>query len=397
MEDKTKFIIIALAGVLIISLYINLKSHNSLKGLQSEMAGVEEKEALLTRQIEEKTRDNQRLQDEKRSLTFDIDKLRADMEKINNDKQELQKKYETLGKERDGLTEKLKLEQAKPQEEARKELDVQPSAGQDAYWGRLLRSKAELEAQLEKTRSDLKSIQINNEQIQKEKSNLELELGSLTHEKQDLKNELIYHKQNIDSVAAEVAREKNASRQYQESLKFVKSENMILRRQVKSLSDYKVELEKKLVKLQEEKSSFERRFNEMGTLLEDKMSRLTDIKDKIDAVRSGQEIEAEKESVELPPIVVRPQTQTQEESVSKQTQVEELPLVGNILAIDKENNFAIVDLGEDSGIKTGETLQAFRRDKKVATLEVIQVRKKIAACDIKKEFTPITVGDRVMQ
>ena len=55
----------------------------------------------------------------------------------------------------------------------------------------------------------------------------------------------------------------------------------------------------------------------------------------------------------------------------------------------------VVDLGEDSGIKLGDMLQVYRSGEAIGTLEVIQVRKPISACDIKKESTPIRIGDTV--
>ena len=55
----------------------------------------------------------------------------------------------------------------------------------------------------------------------------------------------------------------------------------------------------------------------------------------------------------------------------------------------------VIDLGKDSGIKLGDTFKVYREDKTVATLEVIQARQSISACDIKEEITAIKAGDIV--
>ncbi len=102
---------------------------------------------------------------------------------------------------------------------------------------------------------------------------------------------------------------------------------------------------------------------------------------------AAQPPEEEKESVELPTIVVRPQP---ESSAQESKEVS-----GNILAINKDNSFVIIDLGLDTGIKVGDTFQVQRDNKFIATIEVIQARKNISACDIKKETEPIKVGDSV--
>ena len=68
---------------------------------------------------------------------------------------------------------------------------------------------------------------------------------------------------------------------------------------------------------------------------------------------------------------------------------------GKILAINKDANFVIIDLGEDRGINVGDTFQVYREGESIATIGVIQARKSIAACEIKKETTAIKVGDTI--
>ena len=68
---------------------------------------------------------------------------------------------------------------------------------------------------------------------------------------------------------------------------------------------------------------------------------------------------------------------------------------GKVLAINRDSNFVIVDIGEDAGVKIGDTFRVYRDDKSVADLEVIQTRKNIAACDIKVEMSPIKIGDSI--
>jgi CRISPR/Cas system-associated protein Csm6 len=173
---------------------------------------------------------------------------------------------------------------------------------------------------------------------------------------------------------------------------------MLLRRQLKGLSSKQAELENKFAKLQREKSDIDRRFNEMADVLEDRLSKVSEIKQQLAAVRSGsggeiniaQPVKEEiKESVELPPIFVRPQSE-------KNMPQEAISASGRVLEINKENNFVIIDAGEESGVKAGDTFQVYNMEgQAIATIEAIQVRAKITACDIKKETTPIIVGDTV--
>jgi len=47
------------------------------------------------------------------------------------------------------------------------------------------------------------------------------------------------------------------------------------------------------------------------------------------------------------------------------------------------------------GAKLGDTFKVYKQGNPIATVEVIQVRQSIAACDIKEETTPIEAGDIV--
>jgi len=158
--------------------------------------------------------------------------------------------------------------------------------------------------------------------------------------------------------------------QAQESVNTLINKNKILVRQLKSLNTRKTNLEKSLDQLQAEN---------------------TDLKHNIE-VAKPQAPQENKESVELPPIVVHSQS---EPSTKEAIEVSAAAPRGKVLAINKDSNFVIIDLGVDAGIKTGDKFQVTREDKPIATIEVIQLRKTISACDIKKESSPINVGDVV--
>jgi hypothetical protein len=119
----------------------------------------------------------------------------------------------------------------------------------------------------------------------------------------------------------------------------------------------------------------------------------------LDNIRGGGGLEIaqpKKESIELPPIVVRPQT---EKISAPQEQIQEpipeIPSAGKILAVNRDDNFAIINMGEDLGIRVGDTFQVYRKGKPIAIIEVIKTRRSIAACEIKTEITPIQLEDTI--
>ncbi|HRZ40332.1 MAG TPA: hypothetical protein P5246_04910, partial [Candidatus Omnitrophota bacterium] len=97
--------------------------------------------------------------------------------------------------------------------------------------------------------------------------------------------------------------------------------------------------------------------------------------------------------VELAPIVVSSAENPQNFEKAKNPNAPGID--GNIVSVNKENNFVIIDIGENSGIKAGDTLNVYREAEYIAGLEVIQVRKDIAAADIISRVTDIQVGDAV--
>lgn len=228
----------------------------------------------------------------------------------------------------------------------------------------LKKENISLSSKIDKLENSLRDYVNKNEQLQKEKSAFELDIDNLRRENEDLRHQVEYNKKLMDGIAQELTKEKNEKVQSQESLNSIINKNRILVQQLKSLSNRKINLERKLRELQEEKAAIER------------------------SAASTEMPSEQKESVELPPIVVRPQTESAQRETSS-------TLEGKILAVNKESNFVIIDLGEDGGVKVGDIFQVYREDKSIATIEVIQARKSIAACDIKKETSPIKIGDIV--
>lgn len=219
-----------------------------------------------------------------------------------------------------------------------------------------LQEKIEL---LNKVSQEKEDIQKRYEMITKEKDSLSEKLGALENDNKQLNKrlqELTQEKQKLEE-------------KFETGLTPVKNENRILKLQLGSLSKRKINLENKLRKMQEDNSDLEKRLNETSAYLENRLSK----------------------TVELPQIVVY----SQSDKPPAKKKGPEARLEGTILDVNKENNFVVIDLGQDAGINEGETFRVYRHGQGIATLEVIQVRKSIAACDIKEETLPIAAGDTV--
>jgi len=379
MEQKTKFIVIGLIGFSVICLFLFVSALSSKQVLIRERNDLKTENTSLNAKIG-------KLEVSMRDYDKKIASLNQDLQQATQEKSDLQAKNAEITKSRDDLAARLKKTQDQPQV-ARQE--VAAPVTNDAYWAGIIKTKADLELQANNLRTELKNIQIANESLSREKIALELEVKNLNHERDDLKRQLDYNKQMTDSISQELVRERNDKSKIQDSFKTLKNENTILTRQIRTLNANRTELEKKVQQVQEDKSGVERRVNEMESILTDRMGQIDTLKQQIDTVRSGKPLEETKDSVELPAIIVKPSSQ--------QMELQSLPQpdhkAGRILAVNRDNNFVIVDLGQASGVKTGDVLKVYRDDKNIGYLEVIQVRQDISACDIKKESAGLKIGD----
>jgi len=403
MEQKVKILIIALIAILVASFFLTYQAYNAKQAAEREADALKADNSSLAKKANDVLAQNQQMQNR-------ISVLNADVERFTKEKESIQNKLELLNKEKTELVEQVKSLKSQKSEAATASsavISYKQNLGEpaDAYWAGILKQKTDLEIQIQAIRQDLKSLQIANEQIQKENNSLLLEVNSINREKMDMKRQqefsqkemdskLAYNQTILDSLAAELVREKNDKFQIQENSKPVKDENTYLRRQLKGLYNRNISLQRKLAELQNKNATLDNRLYEMETMLKDKMLQADTLKKNLEtkqAQGSPAAVTASKqESVELPPIVVRPK-----ETGRTSTEKEAAPLVGRVLAINRDNNFIIMNLGEDSGIKVGNTFSVYRQDQPIADVEVIKIHKNISACDIKKEDLTIKVGDIV--
>jgi len=387
MEEKTKFIIMGFIGILVVSLFINFQVYSSKQEVVRERDILKNDNMSLAKKAEESLKDNRRLEDR-------IGSLNDDFEKISKVKDELARKVEFLNKEKEDLVKKIKSQVApvaaavSPQgiEEPRVSIAL---GAEDIYWAGVLKAKKSLEVQMENVNSQLKTMQINSEQMKKDKSVLDLEVKSLIRDKQDLKRQLEYNQKLIDSLAQELVREKNDKFETQTTVASLKDENEVIKRQLKSLNVRKINLESKVTDLQREKFDFENKLTVMDSVLKDNITQMDGLKRQFEAAQKEKLmalVEPQKESVELPPIVVRPQAELPKEAASAFT-------TGKVLTVNEDSGFVIINIGEDAGLRMGDTFQVYRDNESIATIEIIQLRPNISACDIKKSTGIIRSGD----
>ncbi len=391
MEQKTKIIILGLVAILIVSLFVTLQTFSSKQTVEKERDQLRKENMALSRKADEAMGETRRLADK-------LNSFNTDLSRVNQEKEELEKKFQIINKERQDLADQLTAAKSQRQiMQASSAISSMP-ASEDAYWASLVKAKTDLEFQLENLRVEFKNAQAKNGALMREKANMELEVTNLSREASELRRQLSYNQKLMDSIAQELVREKNDKFAIEGSVKEIKSDNTLLRRQLKAINNRKDNLEEKLVSMQQQNQSLNRRIDEMQNILQDRNTQIEGLKTKVENMVAGLPPSGGMKKdvpVELPPITVRPQP---EKAAQKQTMPSPamLSVAGKIVAINRENNFVVIDLGDDAGIKLGDTFQAYNREGvPIASLEVIQTRKNISACDIKNESATLAVGDTI--
>jgi len=245
---------------------------------------------------------------------------------------------------------------------------------------------AALLSKINQLENDLRGNQSKIDSLQREKSVLETDVNNLRNEKKDLLEQLDHNQKLLDNLSQEAAREKNDNAEMRK-LK-VKNEELI--RQLKSLNSRKIILDQNVQSLQEGKSTLEKRLNGMNAMLTKRTPQAGSLKSEADTFKSaGPEVvlDEKRESVELPVIIVRSALSSKKAAAPA--------IAGKILAVNADNNFVIIDLGAESGVKIGDMFNVYRAGKTIGSLAVIQIRDSISACDIKKVSLPLRIGDNI--
>ncbi|MFB3918687.1 chromosome segregation protein SMC, archaeal type [Candidatus Velamenicoccus archaeovorus] len=400
MNNKIKILLVGLAVVCAASLVIAFQLNTVNKALRNEFS-VKEQEFVSERQSLSNQLNN--LQIAKKKLESELSELRGKFDVAVKERDDVKSKFDLVTKERasavDRLQELIKEnkslteEVAKLKETGGVSYTVSTTASQDdAYWAKLVKDKAALEIEVQNLKSQLSDAQLKGENAMEEGRKLDLQFKTINQARMDLERKLIYNEKLAESLSEDLVREKRDKKAIADQLESIRQENFELKSRLMALGDKKTSLEGKLVDLQQEREILSKRLAELDQILQERVDQIIQVKDDLKAARTEAKEASTKDArvVQLQPIVVKAAEPQVASPAGK-------PGAGQILAINEENNFVIIDMGEQDGVKVGQTFNVYRNTEKIASLEVIQIRKEISAADI-KSVTPgskLKIGDLV--
>ncbi|HDZ77532.1 MAG TPA: hypothetical protein ENH41_05570 [Candidatus Omnitrophica bacterium] len=390
MDKKSKMIIIALG---VISLILGLIAFSSMFSYNSEKA--KHKETVTKFDTEKETLVTQisHAKAETKSIRKKLETIQRELNTAASLSDDWKNKYEIALREKEGLIDKItQLQKAKKTKSAAaiKESSSTSAITDDSYWASVLRDRAKLEIEVTGLQERLSDIGIRLEEISKDKNQVDVELKIIKQTNADLERELTYNKKLSQTLSEELVREKNDKKAFVIQLSKIREDYLIIQEQLRFITDEKVLLSKRVKNLKEEKDLLSRKIIEMDQTLESRMDEIIKIKDNLTAIRSTATSSfpgAGSKVVELPAIVVRADSR----GTSRRG------LSGEVLAVNRENNFVVMDIGESSGVKTGMVFDVYREGRQLGSIDVIQTRRDVSAADIKylKPGQQIKIGDAI--
>ena len=426
MSKAAKQSIFILIALLLASVgYLGLTLLDKAK-IQQAKTSIEEELESFRSQVTQQKLENKKLQDKLAELEtkkkeledklgrIDVSKedLDTEMKKLMDERDGLTKRVSALQEERDKLLVKLqsqptpqvvyKTVEAAPEEQQPKEEKKAVPQTEDAYWAQVLKDKASLELELDKLKEQLSASSVDIVELKKQNSDLQLELSKVDNEKQQIIRDIKHGNDLADTLSLELARVQNDRKYVNDRYDQLASENTGLHEQIKQLTSTKIALEKSIVRLQNEKKEVDKKLLQTENVIQGRIDEIYNIKSSLE--KAVNPTITGKNEIELPPIVVSSQSSpsgTASKDAQGQPQTSEKPeeqkpgVDGNVVSVNNENNFVILDVGEDHGLRLGDSLSVYRGTDFIGALEIIQLRKNIAAADIKTKVTQIQVGDVV--
>lgn len=381
MENKSKLLIlvsVVICVALVFVLYQTTQTYNLDKKKYSEEIDKlrQDKEAVVG--------DFNRAKDSAKIAQKKLEEIQNNLIDLSGERDEWKNKYEEAQAQREEFENKIsELERAASRQPqvAQKEISEAPVVYSDSHWADLVKERASLEITVADLKQELETMVIRVDELTKENTELNQELDKINRLKTDLERQVAYNQKLTQTLSDELVREKNDKRVFINELDKIKQDYAIVEQQLKDSSDEKLVLSKEQQGLKEENKVLARKISELDQVLQDRMSEIIKVKDQLTDIRTKTDKSGESQAgakvVELPAIVVKADERTSAEAVPAEK------LSGSVLAINKDNNFVVIDIGETAGVRSGMQFNVYRNDQKIASLEIIQVRRDISAADIK--------------
>lgn len=370
---STRIIPVILLIVILGVGFVAFSFYTDKQDLFSKNETLEESIAVLTEENRDLQDKYSRTEEERDDVARRLSMVQEEILRIETERDKWKEKYAVESREKNELTKKIK-------KSSRIEL---PGLGKtrtentaDNYWADFVEKKATLEAVVDNLKEILLDAKIKIAELNKDNKELSIRIDQLTKEKERFAKNVKFKEKTLRVMSMDLVNEREERNVAVTELKKLRSENVSLKREIITANKQKMKLQNELKKTTKRKDSLERKIMETESVLKDNFLAFEELQTQLDRVFTEEknitDIEPRPVSVELPPIVINPDVSGLK------------GLKGEVIAVNREENFIVMDIGETSGLRPGTSLRVVRQDKEIATVEIIETRKEISAADIKE-------------
>lgn len=243
------------------------------------------------------------------------------------------------------------------------------------------------ESKLEESRKTVASLEGRLKDAQLKADTLAIEIENEKTARQQALSEVASLKQSLDEQAA-------LRQEIEDKLKSAQAEISKSQAQMVQLETKKIELESRIKELEIKSSDLEAKVKgiELGTIVvspQEKKKAQKAVKEKKVAKKTQKK---EKQATKAGPVAESKAAQPQEPSAQQNRSPE-----GSILVVNKEYNFAVINLGTNEGVKQDAVFSVFRKDKYLGDIKVEKVHESMSAAGFVTDglIDKIAEGDKV--
>ena len=338
-------------------------------------------EDLFKTSMDRLNREITSLDEENVDLKARLDVVSMELSSLETRNEDLEYKYKKLSKEKEALNKDLARAKKGKYFLEKRLKDVES----DYFVSDLLRQKVVMEVELKKLKEAFLPKELHIEELKGDRKDLESQLSKAYEENLLAKNKFEDATKVSEILSRDLLKEKDRNVKAKGEFEARQAENQILKLKLAELES----TANRFNRLVAEKENADLRFSQLKRELEQKDQELEKVKLAFsEKARQSEEIRAEAyhapSEVELPPIFLQ---NSQLDNTAISSPIDRInmgtSLKGRIVAVNSEHNFVVIDIGRQNGIETGEEFAIYRGQAYIGLIEVIQMRDRISACDIK--------------
>ena len=388
--DKAKIIPVIFLVIILLLAGVAFKFYSdSTKLTVDNKKLASEKGNLIVERDDLRDRYN-KLDRERQTFEEKIQTVSAQLDTITKERDEWKKKSDDMSRERDALVEKLKEKQKVEAVEAQtpaQQPSMATTPASEEYWADFVKVKAALEVKVEDLSQQLADAKMKLSEFDKNNKELTLKIDEISKERDRVEKDMEIKERTMNIMSRDLVSEREARKIAMEELAKLRGENVGYKRELVMLNKEKVKLQGNIKEESEKRDTLEQKISGVENVMKGKSLDLEQLQKELTTTIKGDTDVATREttSVELPPIVVKSGSGPK-------------GLRGEVLAVNPEEKFIVVNLGEASGVGPGNQLKILRKNKEIGSVEIIETRKDISAADIKNVAPGVNIqeGDMVV-